>query len=434
MTKQRFAGFLEGRLRRIATALVIQVSGAALAFLFSIVLARSMGVAGVGLYFLAVTIVDIGATVSRVGLETAGMRFVSIAHSRGDRGTREALYRTCMGLVLAAGVVIAFLLWLILPHLSLGGERAPELRAELPILLCALAPMALLVIQTDFLKGIGATGAATFMQAVLPPLLLVAGSTALWFGGLSSLHTIALLYLSVILVALACAMTAWALYVPGSWREPGSFDVRRLLGTSVPLFLVTSLNLIMGWTDILVLGAWSDPDQVGIYGVALRVSALTTFVMYAVSIVVSPQFAALHAEGNLTALRKLAQQSTQWTIIAALPLIILLIAIPEFILQIFGIQFKDGAWPLRILALGQLINLSVGHIGPMLSMTGNEKTLRNCVAASAVLNLVANLVLTPRYGAVGAATATAASLAFMNLACWRMVRKKLGINTLGFSV
>src|SRR5947209_13786935 len=104
---RRFAGILGERSFLVASAFVVQLAGAGLGFLLSVMLARLIGVAGVGLYFLAVTVVDISATISRLGLESASMRFASIAHSRGDRGGLSALYRKSLGLVFVAGITIA---------------------------------------------------------------------------------------------------------------------------------------------------------------------------------------------------------------------------------------------------------------------------------------------------------------------------------------
>jgi O-antigen/teichoic acid export membrane protein len=201
----------------------------------------------------------------------------------------------------------------------------------------------------------------------------------------------------------------------------------------MPLLLVNSMSLIMGWTDVLVLGMYRDAGEVGVYGIALRLSLLTAFVLSAVNVVVAPQFAALHAQGDVAALKRLAQQSALWTSAAAAPAILVLLLVPDLILQIFGPQFKEGAGALRILAIGQLVNVATGSVGMLLVMTGHEKVMRNIVAASAALNLLANFLLVPRYGALGAATSTALSLAFMNIVSWFMVRKSLHINVLGYA-
>jgi O-antigen/teichoic acid export membrane protein len=430
---RRLAGLFRDRPLRVASAFVVQVAGAGLGFLLSVMLARLVGVAGVGLYFLAITIVDISATISRLGLESASMRFASIAHSRGDRGGLAALYRKSMSLVFVAGTAIALPVWLIGSHLGLGGEEAPEFRAELPLLVFAIAPVALLVIQAEFFKAVGSTATGTFSQAVVPPLLLLAGSIVLWLLGAGTVHAVFLTYVIVAVASVTIAVVTWHWRLPGIWREHGSFDMGRLLRTSMPLLLVNSMTLMLGWTDVLVLGMWRDAAEVGIYGIAMRIALLTAFVLSAINVVVAPQFAALHAEGNTAALRRLAQQSAFWTLVAAAPAILLLLLVPDLILQIFGPQFRQGAGPLRILALGQFVNVATGSVAVLLVMTGHEKLMRNIVAGSAALNLLGNLVLVPRYGAIGAATSTAFCLAFMNVVSWLMVRKKLHIDVLDYA-
>src|SRR3954469_21712068 len=110
---RRLAGSFRGRRLRVASAFAAQVAGAGLGFLLSVMLARLIGVAGVGLYFLAVTVVDISATISRLGLESASMRFASIAHSGQNLGGLASLYRKSMAVVSAAGAAVALLVWLI---------------------------------------------------------------------------------------------------------------------------------------------------------------------------------------------------------------------------------------------------------------------------------------------------------------------------------
>jgi O-antigen/teichoic acid export membrane protein len=428
MSKAR--SLLKGRAFRVATALAIQVAGAGLAFVFSMVLARLIGVAELGLYFLAVTIVDIGATISRLGLETAGLRLASVARSKGDWGSLGALYRKCMGLTLAGGIAIAFPIWLVISHSSLGGDRSSQFRAELPILIFAVAPAALLIVQAEFLKSIEASGSGTFSYTVMPPMLLLSGTGLLWLAGNLTLHAIFMLYVVAVMGSLAAAIVIWSRRLPAVWRGRGNVKTRRLLQTSFPVFLVTMMTLVMGWTDILVLGVWSDPEQVGIYGIAMRIALLSTFVLSAVNIVAAPQFAALHAAGDAAGLKRVAQQSAFWTRAIAVPVLLVLLTMPDLILQIFGPKFKEGAWVLRILAVGQFVNLATGPVGIILLMTGNEKIMRNNIAISAALNLIGNLVLVPTYGAIGAAASTATALVFMNVMSWAVVRNRLNVNTL----
>src|SRR4051794_5308861 len=217
---RRLAGSFRGRRLRVASAFAAQVAGAGLGFLLSVMLARLIGVAGVGLYFLAVTVVDISATISRLGLESASMRFASIAHSRGDRGGLSALYRKSLGLVFVAGITIALPVWLLGSHLGLGGEKAPEFRAELPLLVFAIAPVALLVIQAEFFKAVGLTATGTFSQAVVPPLLLLTGGVVLWLLSAGTVHAVFVAYVIVAIASVTIAMVTW--HWRGAWVFGGT--------------------------------------------------------------------------------------------------------------------------------------------------------------------------------------------------------------------
>jgi O-antigen/teichoic acid export membrane protein len=427
---KRLGRFLNRSSIGVATVFSAQVAGAGFSFLFSILLARLIGASEVGLYFIATTIVDIGATVSRLGLENAALRFTAVAYRRGDSGSLAALYRKSLGLALGMAIAIAVPAWLLVSQLPLGGDRADEFRAVLPWVVLAFIPVALRAIQAEFYKGIGAPGTGTFVHSVLPPLGLLLGGCAMWWLAAVTFKDVVLIYVAVAFLSMFYALAAWNRRMPGIWRERGYFDTRLLLRTSLPLLLVSFGNLAMNWTDILALGIFSNPSEVGIYGVARRIMILaTTFVMASVNSVIAPRFAALYAQGDKVELARLAQKCTLWMFLATTPIILFLMVFPEIVLNVFGSHFEQGIWPLRILALGQLIIVAMGPVEYLLIVTGHEKLMRNIIGASAVANIIGNFALVPYYGALGAAISTAFCLASMDIACLLMVRRKLGIST-----
>jgi len=97
---------------------------------------------------------------------------------------------------------------------------------------------------------------------------------------------------------------------------------------------------------------------------------------------------------------------------------------------VFGEEYVQAAHLLQILIIGQFINVITGSVGYLLNMTGHEKDMRNVVFFSGPLALILGFVLTPLYGATGAAVATAIALASQNLLAVFMVKKRLGFNTL----
>ena len=85
---------------------------------------------------------------------------------------------------------------------------------------------------------------------------------------------------------------------------------------------------------------------------------------------------------------------------------------------------------LVILAAGQAVNVFTGPVGYLLMMTGRESLMRNTIMGSTLLNVALNAALIPSLGAIGAAVATATSLAVMNICSAVLVRRELSILTL----
>ncbi len=291
---------------------------------------------------------------------------------------------------------------------------------------CAVLP-----VQTDSFKAIGLPGTAVFTQTVLPQSTLLLLSLLLAWQGIATPLSITASYAAAFFVAMFLAFLRWGSIVKDVWRK-ANFSTSGLLRTSLPILIVTGLNLVMAWTDTLVLGILSNTDQVGIYGVTLRISATATLVLIAINSVVAPQFAALHSSGRHAELEVLARRSSFWTLVIASPLLLTFMYFPGEILGLFGEQFVAGIWTLRLLALAQLVNVSTGQLTSLLIMTGHEKLMRNNMIFSAALNLAGNLLLVPRLGALGAAVSTALSVSVMKIIAWWIARHKLQINTVNY--
>ncbi|MBW2659694.1 MAG: flippase [Deltaproteobacteria bacterium] len=420
------------RIKGAAAAFSAKAGGAGLVFLSNIMLARILGTSGTGVYFLSITIVSIGVTIASLGLNNAVLRFASIAYAQKKSATLAVLFRKSTALIIVAGGTIGIVFWLIIPILPFNMAKSGELQVVLPVMLIAIAPLSLIQIQGEFFKAMGKPGKSTVVQAVILPMFMVTGLAVFrWFGG-ASVHEVALLYTIAAITAVLFSGLMLLRDVPGIFREQCSFDTRMLLRTSLPLLWVASMNLIMGWTDILFLGIWTDSATVGVYGIATRTASLTGFILIAINSVITPQFAVLYNEKKLDELERVTQVGAMWMLLIALPVILFLLLFPKQLLHLFGTGFVQGAPFLRILVIGQLINVATGSVGYLLMMTGHERLMRNNIMLSALINLTGNFFLIPKYGAAGAALSTAFSLAFMNLFSFYLVYKKLNINTLGY--
>src|SRR5690606_19957885 len=102
--------------------------------------------------------------------------------------------------------------------------------------------------------------------------------------------------------------------------------------------------------------------------------------------------------------------------VAGLPLYLLVMMYPEWVLGIFGPGYTEAALLLQILATGQFINLVTGPVELALTMSAFETAnLRLTIGASS-LSMIGLLVLVPNYAAVGVAFAVGGAIAVHNLA------------------
>ena len=189
----------------------------------------------------------------------------------------------------------------------------------------------------------------------------------------------------------------------------------KLLRASTPLLWVASINVVTNWSGSVFLGIWGTEAEVGVFNVAYRTAMLITFVLLAVNSVVGPKFAAAHRRGDSPMMERLLRRSTRLMTYWAAPMTAVLLLAPGWVMRLFGGDFETGRGTLMILAVAQFINVAAGSLGKLLIMTGHERVMRNVVMASAVITIVACILLIPAYGLLGAAVAAAIAIVMRNV-------------------
>jgi O-antigen/teichoic acid export membrane protein len=105
---------------------------------------------------------------------------------------------------------------------------------------------------------------------------------------------------------------------------------------------------------------------------------------------------------------------TKWLCYSALAMFACIAIFRTELLHVFGRSFTAGDTALLVLAAGQLVNAGAGPTGALLTMTGRQKWELANTLSMVAFNFVLNLILIPRMGVIGAAIATAASIATIN--------------------
>jgi O-antigen/teichoic acid export membrane protein len=425
-------GRLDGHTRELAhgasVAFVLKIASASLSFTFNLLIARLLGADGAGAYFLALSVALAAGVVGRLGLDNVLLRRTAAGAAEGDWGAVNGAYRRGMVMALLASAAAASGVVVLAPWLA--GHVFDDQGLANPMRWMALAvpPAVMVLLHAEVLKGLKRILASQVVQGVGTPALSVIALAVLAprLGILGAVWA----YVIGSTVTATVGTIVWRRVMGDRRRVRGDVPSRQLLRASMPLLWVASMSFLMTWTATLLLGVWATNEEVGIFSVASRTALLTSFILTAVNSIAAPKYAELYQRNDHRALDATARQATRFMTLAAAPLLVLFVAAPVPVMRLFGQQFVEGATVLAILGLGQFINVATGSVSYLLMMTGRERLMRNIVVASAVTHVAVNAVLIPRLGAVGAAIATALSLAIMNLTGVVVVYRQLAILTL----
>lgn len=377
----------------------------------SVLLGRTLGPEGYGLYSFALLVIGIVTVPFWYGMSMLLTRETGHITAGGTRADMGVLLGRSYGLAVLVALIEMLLAGAIIWHLQ-ASLSAPQLWASLAalplILLSILAPL-----NASVLRGLGGLVRSPFCDLVLrPALALLALMTILFVSGWPALTAGSSLLAQVVAVAGAAGLSGvWMLrewrVLPrvrkaGAAAPESTFSASRLLTFSA----FGAVATIYGSIDSLLLGALEGHASLGIYRISLIAVQLISGFIAAITTIVVPTIAKLHAQGDQGRLQRLLTITARATAILAAPLVLVLILFGRPLLTLgFGHVFAQGASAMAIAAAGQLMAGLAGPVGNVLNMTGHEQLALRYLLAGAVANTVLCLILIPVLGMSGAALA-----------------------------
>lgn len=405
--------------------------------LYELVLSRTLGPAGLGVFALAVSVFDIGRTVAYLGLDHAVVRYVAIFDAAGDKAKITRVLRIAFGTGIVSAGLVGLALVATADRLARGVFHMSGLGFGLQMAGLALLPNVVLILSAAAVRARRRILLERVVQAVLPPLLLAAlvgtavgvtGSLLAGFIAFAIAH-----WVSAIVAFSAMWFTFGDLRRIGDrWRARGVG--RDLVGFSSPMLAVTVLYLLLIEGGRLLLGALGSAESVGIYSVGQRVAVQIAVFYVAFDSILAPLLASLSQRRDRVHLEETVQTASYWITALTIPLVLVCTLTPSLITSIFGPEFRASGPVLVILAAGQLLLVGVGPTGRLLQMVGKPHLDALNMVAAVLLMIGLGVWLVPDHGAVGAAIATAGGIATMNALQYAEVRFLLGIRPIAARV
>ena len=223
------------------------------------------------------------------------------------------------------------------------------------------------------------------------------------------------------------ALAAWAVYRRRSrhWPPADREPVRPMLAQGWRISFIVLSRLVLDWVVLVSLGSSYSTVEVGQFRTAWQIAALIMLLVSTFDTVAGPRVAAAWRVGDTGHIRQIIRQSIAAMMVISAPLFVIALGFPEWALGLFGPEFVPAAPALRILALGQLVNVVSGPLGTVLLMTGNERASMILSVVSLVVLAVLSLTLIPAYGLIGAALTTALIIGSAPSSAGSLVRRSL---------
>lgn len=381
-----------------------------------------------GYYAFASTVVTLLALPVQCGLPQLMTREIAKYQLAEQWGYIRGLLLRANQLSAVLGLVMVAALLLALPLLT---RFVPAVDRTTFLWAIALLPL----IALNRLRGGALIGLRKVVLGMLPDngiravLFLVFIALWHWVWPFGSADAMALQVAATLIAFLAGAVLLMQHLPPSVRTSQAGFESKRWISAIIPLTLTDALLIVNMQADLVILGIFRDAADVGIYRAAVLVASQVTIGLTIANEVLSPHIARLHQAGDPAGMKAMMRQALGWlALTGALLAGVCILAGREILVFVFGSPYAGGGEALAVLAFGQFVTVAAGTGSVLLNMSGHEKDVLRVFAVSAVTNVIANLVMVPLFGLVGAAIATTCCQVLTNVLLLFYVRRRLGFS------
>jgi O-antigen/teichoic acid export membrane protein len=411
-----------------AAALLSSVVGLGL----QILTVRLMGRNAFGTFIYVWTWLGLLASFAVAGWDTVVLRYLPTYKILMQWDLLRGLYRRARQATLVGGLLLSCLMALVV--FALKQRLASDVWLTF-LLGCAVLPiLGLLRMSAAVFRGLRRVVVADLPDAMLRPALVLGMLGAVFLVSRSATAPVvmALQWPAAALAYLVAAVVI-ARRMPRDVRDAvPAYRSRQWLGLALPTLWMTTVQTGMNRMDLLLLGMFAGTAQAGVYAIAVQFARLIGGGLGVVLAFIPAEIAELHARGRMQELQRVLRLTGMGLMAVTLPLFFGLILTGRWLLGLYGPGFEQGYWALVILSIGQLADALSGPNNTVMLMTGHERQSARILTATAVLNLVLNLILVPRFGMLGAAASSAATLVTWNVALVLYLSRHLGLQVASF--
>ncbi|GHA14978.1 polysaccharide biosynthesis protein [Devosia pacifica] len=398
-----------------------RLGGAGLIFVVQAMIARFWGAEILGEYLVIIATVNLVAVVMPLGFQTIGTYFAAEYRARQDRRQLRAFLMRAYGH--AVGMFAALVI-LGHPLLDLLGQGASTLALHfVPACLLAFGTT-MVFINGAVLVGLKRPLAGFLADTIFRPMVVIAAfaGASIFLSSPDTAFTVMLWVVGIGYAVISIVHFGFVVSAARSIGQASSLDdpqhVRRWWRFALPWVLISLATDFFFDIDLLILSAHMPREELAVFGICTRIFSLISFGVAAVYAVIMPDMFESEASDDRAGFhRKVGEANLVAGALSAL-LFIGMSLLGPFALRLFGPEFAAGAMPLSVLCLALLVRSLMGPASVVLSIHDRPWSSIPAVFLGLATLFVANLLLVPPYGLMGAAVAALIAISLWSISLW----------------
>lgn len=367
----------------------------------SVVIARSLGPSLMGEYSYWIWVVGTLPMMFGFGLLPAALKFSAELLERGDRNLAASVVLALLKAQLGVSGTIAAVL-LLIGFLSHSGAQA-----TLSAMVAALVLLGGVAgILSSAIKGTMDYKFSTYLAVLLSVLQL-----ALFLGVLKAGAGVP----GLLMVMIGCAAVSlilsirWYLRI---YRPDGLPSIPSELRASIVRYCrsLTGLSLLdaVVWSrsEVFFLGLFARADQIAFYSLAYGIAGRLTMAATLITHPMLPALSGLYGKNEIQRMNQIYKAAVRYVAILTFPLALGGVLFAEPLMTLLYTEQYAGAAPaLAVTAFSSLAGALALACSATLYAIGRPDFLVRLNIGLAIADILASVLLIPRYGATGAALA-----------------------------
>ncbi len=402
----------------LVVASMILPAGLALNFFMHVVLARVLTINDFGIISVVISMCNILACGLTLGFATSLLKFIPQYQIVNDHFSISGLLKFSFLLISVISVGVQILLFLV--SMSIYGENTKIVLMLISIL---ILPISIDLWRESVIRSFRFVVQSILPKQVIAPLIVI--FVAIYFDHLNATNTITIYSLSITVLFVFSITFFFKKINYSKEYNVQKYRSKEWLHTSLPMLFINLAKVGITRWDIIFIAILLNYQSAGVYAAAAKIAFLVSIILRIIELVAAPLIShSFHAKNNIEVSRLLNFSMVSGVIIGV-PVFIIISFNAAYILEIFGGNFIVGETVLKILIIGQLINLITGPGGIVLQMIGKERVQARIIFIAAIISITLNLILIKYFGLIGAASATTIVLVCQNIVTLFIARKAL---------